>query len=146
VAEFHDLKIAVNFTFGTLADTTFGSGGILMGPVGIAGLPSRLTTFGALNSTNIGLPSLGISGILGLGFPYPFGAMLVTDILLAEIADDPALQNLTSSARTDFLLSNLPLIAPSIPGMILNDMLERPAVVVRVLRLFASVRRLIGMY
>jgi len=65
---------------------------------------------------------------------------------IAEITGDPALQNLNPSELTDFILSNLALMAPIVPGLVLHDRLEQPMAFVRVLRLFASVRRLIGMY
>jgi hypothetical protein len=112
----------------------------------IASLPLQMTTFGAVNSSNTGLPDMSIAGIFGVGFPYPNDNLLVNNLLITEIGGVAALQNLTGSAKMDFVISNLPRVSPLIPGMIIHDMLEEPVVVVRVLRLFASVRRLIGMY
>jgi hypothetical protein len=99
-----------------------------------------------LNFTNTSLPSMGLSGIFGLGFSNPDVDAIVFNLIVAELGGENAALNLSGSERTSFFISNIGGVSPLVPTMVVNGLLKQPMFTVRLVCFVASEGRLIGMY
>lgn len=147
ISKFNDSGQDIFFLYGISSEVSVASGRIVTGPVGIAGLsPVYNQTFGAVNATNTSLPSIGSSGLLGLGFPNPDSSDLIRTLVVAALGGEDAAFNLTGPERTNFFLANIKSFAPLVPAMILDGILKEPMFAVRFVCFVASEGRLIAMY
>ncbi|KAF8530169.1 aspartic peptidase domain-containing protein [Hysterangium stoloniferum] len=111
--------LGIEFDYGDSTHPTSAIGGIVSGPVSIAGMQVQNQFLGAVNFTNTVPIDHGLSGIFGAGFP-------INSFIFAKLVFEALPPEATDTQIADKVISVLPAQAPLLSRLVLDGQLAQP--------------------